>query len=104
MSEGEGTFPSKIYILVNLTIIMVTVTVSSKGQVVIPEQLRESQGIKQGSKVAFIETPKGILLVKIPKYPLKELGGIAKELNISSADIKKLRREDDEHDKKEYSS
>ena len=37
--------------------------VTSRGQVTLPQQLREERGIKEGSEVAFFKTRGGIMLV-----------------------------------------
>ena len=55
---------------------MVQTTLSSKGQIVIPQEIREDLGWKQGTKLSIVETPNGILVVKIPHNPLKALEGI----------------------------
>jgi len=39
-------------------------TVRSKGQVVIPAELRKKHGIRPGTKVAFMEDPFGGLMLK----------------------------------------
>ncbi len=83
---------------------MAQTTMSSKGQIVIPEQIREDLGWKQGTKLSVVETPNGIMVVKIPRNPLKALEGIGKGLHIHSSDIRKLRQEDEEHDRKKYSN
>ena len=83
---------------------MVQTTMSSKGQIVIPQEIREDLGWKEGTKLSVVETPNGILVVKIPHNPLKALEGIGKGLPIHSSDIRKLRQEDEEHDRKEYSN
>ncbi len=41
-----------------------TVTVSEKGQIAIPIELREEVGIKQGDTLILIQEEKGILLQK----------------------------------------
>ncbi len=83
---------------------MTTTTMSSKGQVVIPETIRRDLNWKEGTKLAVVETLNGIFLVKIPKNPLTTLKGMGKGLNVSWTDIKKMRQEDEEHDRKEYSN
>lgn len=41
-----------------------TVTVSEKGQIAIPADIREKAGIKQGDTLVLIQEEKGILLQK----------------------------------------
>lgn len=55
---------------------MVTVTVSSKGQIVIPKELREKYGLDQGTKVAVLEYPNEIVVVPLPGDTVKESRGL----------------------------
>jgi AbrB family looped-hinge helix DNA binding protein len=55
---------------------MNAVTLSSKFQISIPKEVRESQGWKPGQRLAFIPKGKGFELVPVPK--LQDLRGIAK--------------------------
>ena len=50
-----------------------TATVTSKSMVNIPASIRRKYGIKEGDKIAFVETDAGLSLVRIP--PLSELFG-----------------------------
>ncbi len=50
-----------------------TATVTSKSMVNIPASIRKKYGIKEGDKVAFLETEHGVTLIRIP--PLRELYG-----------------------------
>jgi len=58
---------------------MGTVVVSSKFQVAIPKDLRESMGIKAGTRLEIISYANRIELV--PVLPLKNLKGIFKGIN-----------------------
>ncbi len=49
--------------------------VTSKGQVVIPVNLRRKYGIKNGSKVAFIDKDKKLELRAVDKNYFKKLAG-----------------------------
>jgi AbrB family looped-hinge helix DNA binding protein len=55
---------------------MNAVTLSSKFQISIPKEVRESQGWAPGQKLAFVPKGSGYELVPVPK--LKDLRGIAK--------------------------
>ncbi len=55
---------------------MNAVTLSSKFQISIPKEVRESQGWKPGQKFAFVPRGGGYELVPVAK--LKDLRGIAK--------------------------
>ena len=74
---------------------------STKGQVVIPVDIRNSENWKAGKEFVVKKTHFGILLIEIPKDPIKALRGIAKGMNITDEEIKEMRRKDDLHDKAE---
>jgi AbrB family looped-hinge helix DNA binding protein len=52
-------------------------TITGKGTVTIPAEIRRKYGLKKGSHVKFIETDGGILLV--PIIPLENLFGVDRE-------------------------
>ena len=54
------------------------VTVSKKGWIVIPKEIREKHGIKPGDKVHVIEYA-GINIIPAMKEPAKEMRGMFKE-------------------------
>ncbi len=54
-----------------------TATVTSKSMVNIPAYIRKKYGIKEGDKLAFVETGEGLVLVRIP--PLTEILGSGKK-------------------------
>lgn len=58
---------------------MEAVTVSSKFQVVIPEEIRKKVGIKAKQKMVVIEKDGVIHL--IPQRPIEEMRGFNKELS-----------------------
>ena len=68
---------------------------SSKGQIVVPADIRKRFGFKTGKKVVFQETPWGVMMIMIPKDPIKALAGMTAGLGVKSSDIKKMRQEDD---------
>ena len=82
---------------------MALAKISSKGQIVIPHEIREHRGLKEGMAVDVVDTSGGILLVQIPKKPLLALQGAAKGMGISWKDVKKMRQEDEAHDREKYS-
>lgn len=67
---------------------MGVVTVSSKYQIVIPEDVREKMALKPGQKVVVIEKDGVVHL--IPQKSIKELRGFVK-----CVDTSKLRNEED---------
>ena len=52
---------------------MTTVTVSSKGQIVIPRKLREMLGLTTGNKLKVFQENKKIILVAVPEVKPSEL-------------------------------
>ena len=74
---------------------------SSKGQIVIPQHMREQLNVGEGSLFAIIETEKGIFLQRINKPSkeelIAELNRISKEnqkrvekLGIRESDVQKI--------------
>lgn len=61
---------------------MATTTVSSKYQVVIPKEVREQIPIEPGQKLAVIV--KGGTIHLVPVRPLRELRGIAPNIDMSN--------------------
>ena len=60
---------------------MYTTTVSSKYQVVIPQEVRKQFGLKPGQKVAFIPFKKTLRVIIV--QPLEEARGILKGIDIT---------------------
>jgi AbrB family looped-hinge helix DNA binding protein len=52
-------------------------TITAKGTVTIPAEIRRKYKLRKGSRVKFVETEEGILL--LPIIPLEELFGIDKD-------------------------
>jgi len=73
---------------------METTTVSTKGQVVIPKEIRDRKNMGPGVKLIVQETPNGVFLIRVPKDSLKALEGMLEGSNIRPEDVKKLRMED----------
>ncbi len=57
---------------------MKTVTVSQKGWIVIPEDIRERYGMHPGTRVALVEYGGGISLVPLPDDPIEAAQGFLK--------------------------
>lgn len=69
-----------------------TVTVSVKGQMVIPAKIRKKYHIKPESKVELIDTGREIVIIPIPSNSFKQSKGILK--GITSLDLIKARRKE----------
>lgn len=73
---------------------MNTSTISAKGWVVIPKELRERFGLKKGDKVHFVEYGGTIAIVPVSKKAIKESAGMLKgDTSLLSA-LLKARQED----------
>jgi len=70
------------------------IKVSSKGQLVIPKQIREELGMKSGSKVIVTRQGQAIMLVPKPSDSIGALMKLGKELNLGDTreEMKKHRR------------
>jgi len=67
-------------------------TVTEKGTVTIPAEIRKKHNIRKGSRVDFVETDEGILLV--PTVPLENLFGADKAIKETVYEmIKELQEE-----------
>jgi AbrB family looped-hinge helix DNA binding protein len=56
--------------------------VTSKGQLVIPAELRRKHGIRSGTRVCFEDTERGIMVRPISDEGIDRLFGIAKGLGL----------------------
>ncbi len=54
-----------------------TTRISTKGQLVLPAELREKRGWKPGQVLEVVDTPEGVLLKAAPLFPKTELGAAA---------------------------
>ena len=58
---------------------VVEATVTSKGQVTLPSELRKHLGIRKGSRIRFTMPPGGAVEMEPIRYSLKDLWRIADE-------------------------
>ncbi len=58
---------------------MHTATVSTKGWVVIPKDLREKLGLRKGTQVQIVEYGRVLALVPLPADPVDALHGLLAE-------------------------
>ena len=59
-------------------------TVTSKGQVTIPNEIRKSLGLKKGEKIIFIERSGEVIIRHKIKNPMKGLESLRKQLPVIS--------------------
>jgi AbrB family looped-hinge helix DNA binding protein len=77
-----------------------TVTVSIKGQMIIPSQIRKKYHIQPQTKVEVIDKGKEIVIIPLPKDPFRDSRGILK--GISTKDLIKFRRQEKISEQKKY--
>ncbi len=72
-------------------------TITSKGQVTIPAEIRKYLGITTNEKIAFVIDDEGVVRLRVPRYPtIASLRGAAGRLNKPSSwqEIQKIAHED----------
>ena len=73
---------------------METSILTSKGQILIPKRLRTKYGIKSGIKVAFLETPQGVVLKPMDDDYFENLAGSLKDMLPSTTEYKKIKQDE----------
>ena len=73
---------------------METSVLTSKGQLLIPKRLRAKYGIQAGVKVAFIETPDGVVLKAMDENFFNKFVGMLKDEAPSLAEYKAWKKEE----------
>ena len=72
-------------------------TITSKGQVTIPSEVRKYLRIKAKDKIAFVIDEEGTVQLRVPRYPdIASLRGAAGRLNkpLSWQEMEKIAHED----------
>ena len=77
---------------------METAYVTSKGQLVIPAKLRRRYGIKQGTKVCFVERENEILFQPVTKEYIRSVCGMLKSETSVTQELLKERARDKERE------
>jgi AbrB family looped-hinge helix DNA binding protein len=73
---------------------MATVTVSKKGWVVIPREIRQRYGIRPGDKVQVVDYAERIAIIPAMKDPIRETRGMLKgRPSLTKALLEERRRE-----------
>ena len=68
-------------------------TVTSKGQVTIPKEIRERLALERGERVSFELTETGTVVLRKVGDPLEELRDLRGEIGFSEPDIESMQRE-----------
>lgn len=80
---------------------METSVLTSKGQLLIPKRLRTKYGIKSGVKVAFIESPNGVILKAMDENFFNQFVGILKDEAPSLEEYKAWKKEEQVNEEKQ---
>jgi AbrB family looped-hinge helix DNA binding protein len=75
-------------------------TISEKGQLVIPKKLRIKYGLEAKSQVEWIDTGQGLMLIPIPKDPVKSSRGMLKGTKVTTGTLLETREKDKELERK----
>ncbi len=73
---------------------MIVSSVSTKGQLVIPHELRQKYGIKPNTIMRWIDKGQGLMLVPLTDDPISSSKGMLKGTNISTKSYLKAKEED----------
>ena len=79
---------------------MPIVKTSSKGQIVIPKEIREKLGIIPGEKVLFRIVGKHAEITPLPEDPIRAMRGILKGGSSLAKELLKERKRDNKIDEK----
>ena len=82
---------------------METSILTSKGQLLIPKRLRTKYGIKSGVKVAFIESPNGVILKAMDENFFNQFVGILKDEAPSLEEYTAWKKEEQVNEEKQTS-
>lgn len=55
---------------------MITATLTSKGQITIPKEIREKLSLRAGDRVTFLPTADGGVILRTKKLPFERLVGM----------------------------
>lgn len=69
------------------------VTVSSKGQIVLPAEIRKKYGVERGAQLDLVDNGTSISLIPDRKAAVHALRGILRDTSYSTADFVQERRE-----------
>jgi bifunctional DNA-binding transcriptional regulator/antitoxin component of YhaV-PrlF toxin-antitoxin module len=73
---------------------MMTSSVSTRGQLVIPYKLRKKYGIKPHSIVRWMDTGQGLMLIPLTDDPVTSSRGMLKGTKVSTRSLLEAKKED----------
>jgi AbrB family looped-hinge helix DNA binding protein len=65
-------------------------TLTSKGQVTVPKEIREELGVKPGDRVTFTAMPDGTVIMRAKTRSIKDLAGILHKEGRETVPLDKL--------------
>ena len=74
---------------------MITSSVSTRGQLVIPHELRKKYGIEHHSQVRWIDTGHGLMLISLTDCPVTSSRGMLKKTKVSTHSLLEARKKDE---------
>jgi len=69
-------------------------TVTKRGQTTIPHQLRQRYGVHAKTKLRWVDTGQGILVVPVPDNPIKTARGMLAGKNTSTQTFLAIKKEE----------
>jgi len=81
---------------------MAKTVLSTKGQIILPVEIRLERNLEPGTEFEVHSTPLGIFFVEIPKDPVKALSGLMKGSGIKEGALKKMRQKDERLFRKKF--
>ena len=73
---------------------METSILTTKGQLLIPKRIRNKYGIKAGIKVAFLETPQGVVIKPMDAAYFESFAGLYKDSLPTTEEYRKWKKEE----------
>lgn len=77
---------------------MAVVTVSSKGQITLPKEVRDRLEISRGSKLQVLIFREQVVLIPLPEDPIKALKGSVRFKRPISEVVREVRAEEELHE------
>lgn len=68
-------------------------TITSKGQITIPKEIRDRLELTQGETISFELTEEGEVVMRKSGNPLAQLRELREEITFSEADIEAMKRD-----------
>jgi antitoxin PrlF len=65
---------------------------TSKGQITIPKEIRDSLGLKPGDRMTFTQMPDGTVVMRVKSKSVMDLAGLLRKKGRKPAAIERLSR------------